>query len=652
VRRDVARALGELGDSRAVVPLIGKIQDTRPIVRQGVAEALSQLGDSRAVSALELSLHDVDDAVRIAALGALSRIAEPSAVPSVSALLHDSAARVRSAALDALSHIHTPAALKALIDELGTNDAERPRAEVTSALGRVGPLALPALEACLSAESEPDRLDGCALALGRTHDVAGAPALSAALGRGALRPLAALQAFADLGAPDSVPTVLEYLSDNDALVRRAAIDAAGALLDPRHPDGRAVDPIARALQTAQNQRVEQGALLDLLGQTGSPRAATTLLPFAGPGDDVSLRARALSALGFLGEAGQVPTLLVALDDDSGSVRLAAALALGRLPLVGRAPELLGRLEKSSERARGVLALALGGLVSHTRDPRVAARLESLLDSAQAGERDALLELLGRVPLPEAIAGMARLVEHSRLAADRAKLAEALAAHPLERAWLAPLLADPSAAVRANAAWSLGEVGSAAETPALERALNDADANVAGNSLEALARIAARTKGHVALQACPRVMDPRSVLRAVALRALRFTGERCEHGEELVALSRDRADFVRESAAALLRDVPRGKRDAEALARARDGDPSGAVASECEEQSPPAPDGVEPTVVVVIPAGEDLPEAAQPFALLRADGLVRLGVSDRRGQVFEFAAPHGALSLVESASAFE
>ena len=651
VRRDVALALGELGDTRAVVPLIGKIQDARPMVREGVLRSLTQLADTRAVSALVLSLHDSDDSVRVAALAALSRIAEPSAVPSITSLLRASADRVRSAALDALSHIHTAAALKALVDELGSDDPLRPRAEVVTALGRIGALAVPALQVCLSAESDPDRLDGCALALGRSQEIGGAPALREALGRGALRPLAALQAFAELRAPDSLPTVLEYLSDGDALVRSTALAAAQALLDPRHPDGRAVEPITRALQKTRKQRLEESKFLDLLGQTGSPRAVSVLLPFAQPGDDVLLRARALAALGWVGEAGQVPTLLAALSDDSGSVRLAAALALGRLPLVGRAPELLTRLEQSSAEDRNLLTLALGGLVSHTQDRAVPERLEKMLESAQGGERDSLLELLGRVPMPEAVSAMARLVERSGVAADRAKLAEAFAAHPTERGRLAALLSDPSAPVRANAAWSLGEVGLAADAPVLERRLSDPDTNVAGDALQALARIAVRNHGHVATQACARLAEPRPLLRALALRALRLSGERCEHGEELTALARDRADFVRQSAAALLRDVPRGTRDSDALARARDRDPSGAVAAECEARSA-VPDGVDPTVVVVIPAGADLPEPTQPFALLRADGLVRLGVSDRRGQVFEARAPHGILSLVESASAFE
>jgi HEAT repeat protein len=652
VRRDVALSLGDLADPRAVVPLIGKIQDARPIVRQAVAEALAQLGDTRAVSALALSLHDADDGVRVAALGALARIADPGAVPSIVSLLQSGSDAVHSAALDALSHIPAPAATKALIDELASDRPGDARSEAVSALGRSGVAALPALTACLNAESDPERLGGCALALGQTRSVAGAAAIQGALRRGALPALPALLALSELRAPDSLSTVLEYISDPDVLVRRAARRAAKALLDPRHADGRAVEPIAHALSKANREQAEQLELLDLLGQTGSPRAALSLLPYASGGDDVVVRGHALSALGFLGEAGQVPVLLHALDDDSGAVRLSAALALGRLPLTGRALPMLDRLAHANEGERPFLTLALGGTVSVERDPAVAERLETMLRDAQGGERDALIELLGRIPTPEASARLARLSAASSLPADRAKFAEALAAHPAERARLTPLLSDSSGAVRANAAWSLGEVGVASDRASLETSLKDSDVNVAGNALQSLARIARRTHGKVSVLACPQLANAAPMLRALALRSLRLTGERCEHGEELAALSRDRVDFVRQSAAALVRDVPRGNADALALVRARDRDPSSAVAAECEARPQTEPEGTDASVIAVIPAGDDVPRPAQPFALLRADGLVRLGVSDRRGQLFEVAAPHGALSLLEPAADFE
>src|SRR6187402_3308135 len=258
------------------------------------------------------------------------------------------------------------------------------------ALARSGPSALAPLRACLGTESDPDRLCGCALALGQSHDLASALAIQDALRRGALRPLPALLALSQLRAPESLPTVLEYLADPDVLIRRTARLAARALLDPNRPDGRAVEPIEHALSKARRERGELSELLDLLGQTGAPRAARSLLPFAAPGGDVALRSRALLALGFLGEAGQWPALQSALDDDSGSVRLAAASALGRLTLAGHALPLLDRLTLASEQDRPLLLLALGGTLSQERDPEVVRRLSSLLARARDGERDALI----------------------------------------------------------------------------------------------------------------------------------------------------------------------------------------------------------------------------------------------------------------------
>ncbi len=653
VRRVVALALGDLGDPRAVVPLIGKIQDSRPTVREGVARALAQLADARASAALVLTLHDADEGVRVAALAALARIADPGTVASISAVLPNGTDNVVAAALDALSQIHTLQASKVLIEQLGGDRPSNVQSAAAQALARSGPSALPELRACLSAESDPERLGGCALALGQTRDVASAGAIQDALRRGTLRSLPALLALSQLRAPESLPTVLEYLADPDVLIRRTARLAAKALLDPNHPDGRAVEPLEHALNQPRRERSELAELLDLLGQTGAPRAARSLLPFAAPSDEVTLRSHALSALGFLGEAGQWPALRSALDDDSGSVRLAAASALGRLRLAGRALPLLDRLEHASEQDRPLLLLALGGTLSVERNPEVVRRLEALLLRARDGERDALIELLGRMPAPEATRQLATLVAPSSLAADRAKFAEALAAHPGEQARLLPLLRDPSAAVRANAAWSLAEIGTAGDRPALERALQDSASSVAGNALSALARIAQREHGQIAALACPMINDGRSLLRALALRALRVTRERCEGNQEATALSRDRSEFVRKSAAALLRDVSRGKADELLLARARDRDPSGAVAAECDLTARSAPaEGHEPTLLIIVPAGQEMPTPAQPFALLRADGLVRLGVSDRRGQLFEVAAPRGALSLLEPATDFE
>ena len=70
-RRDSAVALGQLGDPRAVEPLVKALGDDDRYVRIAVATALGQLGDPRAVEPLVKALGDDNIDVRIAVATAL-----------------------------------------------------------------------------------------------------------------------------------------------------------------------------------------------------------------------------------------------------------------------------------------------------------------------------------------------------------------------------------------------------------------------------------------------------------------------------------------------------------------------------------------------------------------------------------------------------
>lgn len=62
LRRNAARALGKLGDRRAVSPLIDSLQCEDYYVREAAAQALEELGDPAAISALVQLLEDgIDD---------------------------------------------------------------------------------------------------------------------------------------------------------------------------------------------------------------------------------------------------------------------------------------------------------------------------------------------------------------------------------------------------------------------------------------------------------------------------------------------------------------------------------------------------------------------------------------------------------------
>jgi len=121
VRRDATKALGEMGDSRAVEPLIVVLQeDEDEGVRAGAAEALGVLGDIRAVEPLiQTLLEDGDRGVRESAAKALGLIGDNRAVdPLIQVLLGDEEASVRAKAAEALGLIGDNRAVEALTQAL------------------------------------------------------------------------------------------------------------------------------------------------------------------------------------------------------------------------------------------------------------------------------------------------------------------------------------------------------------------------------------------------------------------------------------------------------------------------------------------------------------------------------------------------------
>jgi hypothetical protein len=86
------------------------------------------------------------------------------------------------------------------------------------------------------------------------------------------------------------------------------------------------------------------------------------------------------------------------------------------------------------------------------------------------------------------------------------------------------------------------------------------------------------------------------------------------------------------------------KDAAALARCAEDDPSGEVAASCVTAPAPRPARTTDVSVYVVPTGASAPVPGAPFALIFVDGLTRLGVADQSGGVYEYAAPRGAVRL--------
>ncbi|MCC7210816.1 MAG: hypothetical protein E3K40_09250 [Candidatus Brocadia sp.] len=118
----IIEALGQIGDPRAVDPLLGFLTHKEPQVRECTAAALGKLRDGRAVNALIAALNDEQERVRWYAADSLGKIGDPVCADSLIKLLSDASARVRESAVEALGQIGNEQAIESLIKALQDSD--------------------------------------------------------------------------------------------------------------------------------------------------------------------------------------------------------------------------------------------------------------------------------------------------------------------------------------------------------------------------------------------------------------------------------------------------------------------------------------------------------------------------------------------------
>ena len=664
VRIQIVYALARLGDARAVVPLVGKVQDSSIDVRQAVARALGELGDARASQALLLQLRDSNNDVRKESITALGRLRAPDAVDAIAPFAQERAPSLRLAALTALGRIASKDAIRVLVSALGVGDdagGGLERTAVRDALLVAGPVAIAQLRAVLEGPASQHVATSAAWVLGELRARDEAKTIVLAMRRGTLPVAAALHALAGAGAADSVAIVLEFVGDPSPVVRVEALRAAEKLLDPARPDGRAVEPLAAALRDQRPSPAERATLAMLLGRTGAPRAAKVLAELTNARDP-ALRLAAIDALGMLGPAGADDALLAKLTFPDAQVRLHAAVALGEAGGPAARDALLDKLDAGDEMDRSVVLTALGGLVARLPTDAAVARLARSIDLAAGAERDALLVAIGRATLPSATRVLAAVVAKGEVD-DRRTVATLLAAHSAQTthsshtdalAQARAMLADSDSSVRAQAAWSLGAIGDAQSIASLEALARSNDIDVAMNATAAIGRIGARAKAadSTTHALCPRVADPRPYVRANALAGLALSGLRCGDGTpERRALLDDPSDEVRAAAAVTIARAPASPDDKKAIDRCATGDHAGAVAHRCRNP-PSVPSRAHALEVYVVAEGASAPRPHAAYALEMADGLLHGGTADRRGAMFDPAAPEGEVSLRRaSASGF-
>jgi len=430
IRRRAALAVGHVGLSDGVTPLLTLLGDNESEVRQMAAFALGLIGDRRARERLVTALGDGSPLVEASAAEALGLIGDASAAPAVAAM----ADRVARAG--------------ALSGPLGPEDPENDvRRDTPAAAYRLALFALVRLKAY-------DQLAIAAL------DASGQP-------RAKWWPVAyALQRIED---PRAAPALRTLVGASEPYTRAFAVKGLGALKDP------SVVPVLLPLVTSADRPVAVEAIR-ALGRIGDPRAAPPLLKLVqGPKPDPLMRLEAIRALGGIHARGVIDDILDAVADPDPLVRASALQAAASIDPEGFVPVLAGLDPDPIWSVRASLASTLGTLTSDIALPRLTAMLDDKDQRVIPSVLASLVKL--RAPTADTIA-LARLraddpVVRAAAAAAVGQLKPSNGAQALAAAYRDGQR-DATYLARAAALAALARYGAADATPLLKEAFADKD----------------------------------------------------------------------------------------------------------------------------------------------------------------------------------
>ena len=343
-RQQAIVALGELGDVRAIRPLIHALaNDAHIATRAATLRALGSLGTSiptaqdQVLPPLIDALQDPYPPNRSAAASLLGRLENPQAVPALLAALQNEAGPLRASATQALAQIGDPQVVPGLLAALDDERADV-RYHAALGLGQFGaesgdPAVIPALIAALD---DADSVFGEGMVC-----EAAAAALRATGSMEALDAVAQWErTWVGHHVTPDVDTLLADLNDAAWEIRHQTAEILGGLKEPR-----AVEALIGLLNDADPDVAEAAARA--LGQIGEPHAVEPLLAALEKHDAAHLRG-CVDALGNLRDSRAVPHLVTLLARHEHDLDFRAILALEKIG-TREAQNAVKRWQKSQEK---------------------------------------------------------------------------------------------------------------------------------------------------------------------------------------------------------------------------------------------------------------------------------------------------------------
>lgn len=349
VRGAAARALGEMKAFEAVDALIAALQNPG-VSRQSIASALGQIGDPRAiVPLLTLFDEDQDQFTQRSVIEALGKFNAPRVIDALIGILGNDSLNewARDQAAGSLGELKAVKAIPVLVAALPESRANIGY-KAAIALGKIGGPAIDRLILLLNSPNERVRslaADG----LGYAKDAKAVEPLIAALKAG---DASAAEALGKLGDARAVPALIVALHSPDGYLVCNAIEALGKL----HAAEAA--PALLVMLKTESDTFNRCYLISALGDTGTPQAEAAILPFL-TDDDLGVRSCAINAVGKLHCKAAVITLMKLLDtEEEKTTRADIAYTLGLIGDSRAVPALIGLLGDVNQepRARAVEAL--------------------------------------------------------------------------------------------------------------------------------------------------------------------------------------------------------------------------------------------------------------------------------------------------------
>lgn len=457
-KEEIALILGEIGDARAVEPLVNLIRINNPGINKNVGNSLKKFG-RLPVKPLVSLLDNHNQKARCTAARILGEIGGEEAVPPLISLLETGDIETKDAAADGLVLAGKPS-VQPLVKLLKHKDPKN-RHRAANALGRIGEgEAVKYLAASLHDPDENVKYE----ALNALGKIGGRDAVMALLDflknydykttfmidetaralKNACKGDKYLTALSYIGSeyykqkdfvlkelleespPEAYDSFILALKDDEHNIRRMAATGLGKIRDRR-----AVEPLLEAFRESDfidNHEIST-ALFVLAGDEFVKKAIQENLIYQIP-PDILLKSKNpaiipslikglyndcpqiivsnVEALGIIGDARAVEPLIALLNEKDEIVRNSAIEALGRISDKRASRHILKFLGDRDEDTRVVTAEALAKIGDKSINKYLIAMLKSGDKNARAGASKAL----GKMGVTEAVIPLTKLLEDS------------------------------------------------------------------------------------------------------------------------------------------------------------------------------------------------------------------------------------------------